>query len=170
MRPDFPTRLPKHPLNTALLDYLREQGSPPSGPDDWTLGEWQLHTHPDLMYRLKDLGLGVPLSAAYGVPLLAYKGVAAALAMGTSALLLRLPKAPADLEEARWPFPELTRHGWRAVDAWQSDLRSIEGDHRLLLAVEQALLHTRDLMSQAVLPLSTTKSVPTTDEASSEAR
>lgn len=42
--------------------------------------------------------------------------------------------------------------------------------HRLLMAIEQALSHTRDLISQAVFPLSTTKSVPTTDEASSEAR
>ncbi|MCX5334250.1 MULTISPECIES: hypothetical protein [unclassified Streptomyces] len=146
MRPDLPTRLPKHPLNTALLDHLREQGSPPSGPDDWTLGEWQLHTHPDLMYRLKDLGLGVPLNAAYGVPLLAYKGVAAAVAMGTDTLLLRLPSVPDGLE-ADTPVPALTRHGWRAVNAWQPRLRSIDGDHRLLLAVEQALLHTRDLIS-----------------------
>ncbi|MEV7884066.1 hypothetical protein ACWD3I_11175 [Streptomyces sp. NPDC002817] len=150
MRPDLPTRLPSHPLNTALLDYLRATAAPPNGPDgpdDYTLGEWQLHAHPDLLDRLEELALGVPLNAAYGIPLLAHKGVAAVAAQGTGTLLMRLPGPPADLEEGRWPVPELTGHGWWTVDAWQRDLRIVEGDHRLLMAIEQALSHTRDLMS-----------------------
>ena len=147
MRPDLPTRLPKHPLNTPLLEYLRAQGAPPGGPGDYTLGEWQLHAHPDLLDRLQELALGVPLNAAYGIPLLAHMGVAAVAAQGTGTLLMRLPEAPAGLREGRWPVPELTAHGWVTVDAWQSDLRIIEGEHRLLMAIEQALSHTRDLMS-----------------------
>jgi hypothetical protein len=139
--------LPKHPLNTALLDYLRARGAPPSRPGDYALGEWQMHAHPDLLDRLTELALGMPLSAAYGIPLLAHKGVAAVAAQGMGTLLMRLPEAPTDLRESYWPVPELTGHGWVTVDAWQSDLRIIEGEHRLLLAIERALAHTRDLMS-----------------------
>jgi hypothetical protein len=130
-----------------LLAFLRAQGSPPSGPDDYALGEWQLHTHPDLMERLAALGLGASLHAAYGVPLLARKGVAAVAATGMDRLLMRLPAEPADLKAAT-PVPALARDGWWAVDAWQSDLTTIEGDHRLLTAVDQALTHTRHLIGR----------------------
>ena len=45
--------LPDLPQNATLLDHLRSQASPPSGPSaDYTLGTWQLHTHPDLLGRL----------------------------------------------------------------------------------------------------------------------
>jgi hypothetical protein len=144
MRADPPQIRSDHPRNAALLAFLRAQGSAPSGPDDYTLSEWQLHTHPDLMDRLAELGLGAPLHAAYGVPLLARKGVAAVVATGTSRLLLRLPAAPADLKPST-PVPGLDRDGWWAVDAWQSDLTTVEGDHRLLTAVDRALTHARDL-------------------------
>lgn len=46
-----PQELPDLPQNAALLEFLREQASPPSGPGDYTLGSWQLHTHPDLIGR-----------------------------------------------------------------------------------------------------------------------
>lgn len=145
MRADPPQILPDHPRNAALLAFLRAQGSPPSGPDDYALGAWQLHTHPDLMERLARLGLGAPLHAAYGVPLLARKGVAAVAATGMDRLLLRLPAAPTDLRPSM-PEPALERDGWWAVDAWQSDLTTVEGDHRLLTAVDRALTYTRDLV------------------------
>lgn len=44
--------LPDVPQNAALLEYLREQASPPSGPDDYTLGPWQLRSHPNLITAL----------------------------------------------------------------------------------------------------------------------
>ncbi|PWI18546.1 hypothetical protein DI272_33705 [Streptomyces sp. Act143] len=144
MRADLPQILPDHPRNAALLAFLRAQGAAPSGPHDYALGEWQLHTHPDLMERLAALGLGAPLHAAHGVPLLARKGVAAVAATGTSRLLLRLPAAPTGLEPST-PVPALERDGWWAVDAWQSALSTVEGDHRLLTAVDQALAHALSL-------------------------
>jgi len=33
-------QLPDLPLNAALLDYLRGQVRPPTGPDDYALGSW----------------------------------------------------------------------------------------------------------------------------------
>jgi hypothetical protein len=50
--------LPDLPQNASLLDFLRSQASPPSGPGDYALGAWQLHTHPDLMDRLCELAPG----------------------------------------------------------------------------------------------------------------
>ncbi|MFI8532553.1 hypothetical protein ACIGMX_20210 [Streptomyces aquilus] len=147
MREDLPQILADHPRNAALLAFLRAQGCAPSGPHDYALGAWQLHTHPDLMDRLAELGLGAPLHAAYGVPLLAREGVAAVAATGTNRLLLRLPAAPADLEPST-AVPGLDRDGWWAVDAWQSELTTVEGDHRLLTAVDRALVHARALVGR----------------------
>ncbi|WP_460073760.1 hypothetical protein [Streptomyces sp. YKOK-I1] len=143
MRSELPSLGPEHPRNAALLGFLRAQGSRPSGPDDHVLGGWQLHTHPDLLERLAQLAPHAPLHAAYGVPILAYAGIAAAAGLGTSTLLLRLPAAPADLE-AGTPFPDLVDDGWRAVDAWQSALPSAEGNRRLSGAVRGALAGVRD--------------------------
>jgi len=50
--------LPDLPQNTVMLSYLRGQASPPAGPDDWLLGSWQLHAHPDLFRVLRDLAPG----------------------------------------------------------------------------------------------------------------
>jgi hypothetical protein len=50
--------LPDVPQNPALPEYLREQASPPIGPDDYTLGAGQLHTHPDLIAALRELAPG----------------------------------------------------------------------------------------------------------------
>ncbi|MCX4993160.1 MULTISPECIES: hypothetical protein [unclassified Streptomyces] len=146
MRLDLPSIRAEHPRNAALLDFLRAQGCPPSGPDDYALGEWQLHTHPDLLDRLAELARRAPLHAAYGVPVLAREGVAAAAALGTSVLLVRLPAAPTDLE-AGTPAPFLAGHGWQAVDAWQSGLPCAEGARRLSGAVRRALAGARDLAS-----------------------
>jgi hypothetical protein len=146
MRLDLPSIRAEHPQNAALLDFLRAQGSPPSGPDDYALGEWQLHTHPDLLDRLAQLASRAPLHAAYGVPVLAYEGIAAAAALGTSTLLVRLPAAPTNLEVGT-PVPSLADHGWCAVDAWQSELPSAEGARRLSGAIQGALANARELTS-----------------------
>jgi hypothetical protein len=39
----------------AGREFLRGQASPPSGPDDYMLGSWQLHTHHDLIGRLREV-------------------------------------------------------------------------------------------------------------------
>ena len=143
MRLDLPSIRAEHPLNAALLDFLRAQGCPPGGPDDYALGAWQLHTHPDLLDRLAELARHAPLHAAYGVPVLAREGIAAVAAVGTSVLLVRLPAAPSGLE-AGTSVPFLAGHGWQAVDAWQSELPSAEGTRRLSGTVRRALAGVRD--------------------------
>ncbi|MGW2562905.1 hypothetical protein ACWCXB_27380 [Streptomyces sp. NPDC001514] len=146
MRPGTPPRLPDLPQNAALLEFLRAQASPPSGPHDWTLGEWQLHTHTDLWGRLTRLVPGHPLHAAYGVPVLAHEGIAAAVVLGMGTLLVRLPSPPHSLK-AGGPRPPLTDHGWQSVDPWQSHLLSAEGDRRLSGVLRGALAHARELIA-----------------------
>ncbi|MFJ8112117.1 hypothetical protein [Streptomyces sp. NPDC096132] len=146
MRLDLPSIRAEHPRNAALLDFLRAQGSRPNGPDDYALGEWQLHTHPDLLDRLAQLAPDSPLHAAYGVPVVAYSGIAAAAALGTSTLLVRLPAAPMNLEAAT-PVPSLADDGWWEVDAWQGRLPSAQGTRRLSGAVQGALAYARDRTS-----------------------
>ncbi|MFF3379316.1 hypothetical protein ACFYXF_40980 [Streptomyces sp. NPDC002680] len=146
MRSDLPSINAEHPQNTALLDFLRAQASPPHGPNDYALGEWQLHTHPDLLDRLAQLAPRVPLHAAYGVPVLSYEGIAVAAALGTSTLLVRLPTAPPKLKVGR-PDSSLADHGWQEIDAWQGELPSAEGDRRLSGVIRGALANTRDLAS-----------------------
>jgi hypothetical protein len=58
--------LPDLPQNTVMLNYLRGQASPPADPNDWLLGSWQLHAHPDLFRVLRDLAPVRQLTAAYG--------------------------------------------------------------------------------------------------------
>ncbi|UIX29988.1 hypothetical protein [Streptomyces sp. GQFP] len=146
MRQDLPSISAEHPQNAALLDFLQAQGSPPHGPNDYALGEWQLHTHPDLLDRLAQLAPRVPLHAAYGVPVLAYEGIAVAAALGTSTLLVRLPTAPPRLKVGL-PDPSLAAHGWQEIDAWQGELPSAEGDRRLAGVIRGALANVRDLAS-----------------------
>lgn len=146
MNVDLSSISPEHPQNAALLDFLRAQGSPPTGPNDYALGAWQLHTHPDLLDRLAQLAPHAPLHAAYGIPVLAYEGIAAAAALGTSTLLVRLPTVPTNLK-ADTPIPSLAEHGWQTVNAWQSELPSAEGTHRLSDAVQGALANVRNLTS-----------------------
>ena len=147
MSPGPPVReLPEGPFNAALLEFLRGRGARPHGVNDMALGGWQLHTHPDLESRLTELAPGQPLYAAYGVPLLARGEVAAAVAMGTSTLLVRLPRPPTDLE-AGDPLPPLTDQGWYSVSPWQTGLPSAEGLRRLSGLVRGALEHAADLAS-----------------------
>jgi hypothetical protein len=91
--------LPDLPQNGSLLKFLRSQASLPSGPGRaYALGAWELHTHPDLMDRLCELAPGWPLTAAYGVPLLACEGVAAAVTVGTGWLAARIDRLPANIK------------------------------------------------------------------------
>ncbi len=132
--------LPDLPSNAVMLGYLRGQASPPSGPDDYVLGSWQLHTHPDLLETLCNFAPELPLTAAYGVPLLACEGVAAVVALGTDWLAVRLDDLPAgvvDGDPAReWPF---VGQGWQVVELWQNSGQAL----RELVAA--ALAHAANL-------------------------
>jgi hypothetical protein len=116
--------LPETPHNAALLDYLKGQATPPDGPGDYTLGSWQLHKHPDLMALLRQLAPGWPLTAAYGVPLLASEGIAA---LGTDWLAVRIDHLPPDTETEDSDHPEWTFiHGdWHVIPIWQSNLSEL---------------------------------------------
>ncbi|WP_329122979.1 hypothetical protein [Streptomyces sp. NBC_01465] len=78
------------------------------------------------------------LRIAYGVPVLAREGIAAAVALGTSTLLVRLPTLPPHLRTGQ-PSPPLTEHGWLSVDPWQSGLPTAEGISQLSGVLGQAL-------------------------------
>ncbi|MFE7560134.1 hypothetical protein [Kitasatospora sp. NPDC057500] len=132
------------PENRALVAHLRERATLPSGPGDYTLGPWQLHTHPDLCDRLSELAPRHPVEALYGMPVLAFEGVAAAFAYGTSGLLVRLPALPEGIEPGP-PRPALTDGEWRSVDPFPQNYTSTEGNARLTALVREALLHARDL-------------------------
>jgi hypothetical protein len=139
-------QLPVVPANAALLDYLRAQALLPSGPDDYALGFWQLHTHPDLMGRLRDLAPGWPLTAAYGVPLLARDGVAAVVAFGTGWLAIRVGYLPPDIETVEpnpaWSF---AGDGWKFISPWQSQLPAADGTRVLRDLVSAALAHAASI-------------------------
>lgn len=131
--------LPDLPQNAVILSYLRGQASPPSGPDDWVLGSWQLHAHTDLIGILRSLAPGWPLTAAYGLPLLAWDGVAAVVAFGTDFLALRIDDLPADVDDTcPYPHPErlFVGPGWSVVPIWRSHLHELAAD---------ALLHAGEL-------------------------
>ncbi|MFD4905344.1 hypothetical protein [Kitasatospora purpeofusca] len=136
--------LPELAENRILLAYFRERATPPSRPEDRALGAWQLRTHPDHCEWLASLVPGHPVEGAYGVPVLAFEGVAAAVAIGTSGLLVRLPTLPADIEPGPAVRP-LTDGEWRSVPTVLADLRSSESEARIAEVVRSALLHARDL-------------------------
>jgi hypothetical protein len=140
-------QLADHSANQVLLDYLQAQARRPSTPLDHTyaLDGWELHTHPDLLERLKELAPDeTPVIPLFGVPTLAANAIIAIAALGTDWLMVRLPQLPDDLETLD-PIPPLTDHGWHAVSAWQSETSSAEGKRRLTQLVNEALHHAHNL-------------------------
>lgn len=139
--------LADHPANRVLVDYLRAQARRPGTPHDHTysLDGWVLHTHPELLGRLSQIAPDdIPVIPLFGVPALAANGIAAVVALGTSWLMVRLPRLPNDLETLD-PVLPLADHGWHAVCAWQSEIPSAEGRRRLTLLVNDALQYARNL-------------------------
>jgi hypothetical protein len=138
--------LPDVPANAALLEFLRGQASPPDGPGDYTLGSWQLHTHPDLIERLRELAPGWPLTAAYGVPMLAGEGVAAVVALGTDWLAVRAGFLPPEVETEE-PAPQWSfAHGdWHVLRPWQSQLSGADAQLMLKAVVSAALADAASL-------------------------
>ncbi|MPZ84931.1 MAG: hypothetical protein GEV28_32920 [Actinophytocola sp.] len=136
---------PDLPQNQDLLSYLREHACRPGGPGDHVLGEWQLHTHPDLVERLELVAPdGCPLIPLFGVPVLAADGIVAVAALGTSWLLVKIPELPTGVELAA-PLPPLTDQGWHAVNAWQSALPDTEGQRKVSQLLAAALRHVNDI-------------------------
>jgi hypothetical protein len=138
--------LPDLPQNGSLLGFLRGQASPPKFGRADALGAWELHTHPDLMDRLCDLAPGWPLTAAYGVPLLASDGVAAVVALGTDWLAVRIDHLPANIKTLE-PAPTWTfaSGDWRMLDPWQGQLSSADGTRVLRGLVGGALSYAASL-------------------------
>ncbi|MEE4491078.1 hypothetical protein [Streptomyces sp. BE230] len=134
------------PQNTALLELLRQQ-SVPRERGSHVDGGWELHTHPDLVERLEDLAPQWPVLATFGVPVLAAKGIAGVVALGTGTLLVRLPEAPAELLEPAEPCPPLTDpgQGWYSLCPWQSELPSAESKRLLPLLLQHALSYAASL-------------------------
>jgi hypothetical protein len=139
--------LPDLPQNAALLDFLRGQASPPTGPDDWALGAWQLHTEPDMMAALLELAPGWPLTAAYGVPLLANEGIAAVIALGSAWLVVRIDHLPPGIETDDDPPPEwsFARDGWHILSLVQSQLSGAGCERTMRELVAAALAHAASL-------------------------
>jgi hypothetical protein len=143
--------LPDVPQNAALLEYLRGQACPPSGPDDYTLGSWQLHTHPDLIAALRELAPGWPLTAAYGVPLLASEGIAAVVALGTDWLAFQIDELPPGVETEDDPPSEwlsFTRDGWHILSVVQERIPRGEVGPTLRMLVAAALAHAASLATR----------------------
>lgn len=143
--------LPDISQNSALLRYLRGQANSPSGPDDYTLGPWQLHTHPDLMARLETLAPGWPLTAAYGIPLLASEGIAAVAAFGTDLLAIRIDQLPSNIEvednqEPAWR--PCIRDGWHLLSPIQDKIPRGEVGSTLRELAAASLAHAAGLATK----------------------
>ncbi|WP_328314725.1 hypothetical protein OG432_33565 [Streptomyces sp. NBC_00442] len=140
------TMLPDLPQNRVLLDVLREQGVP-QDKHGFPYEGWELHTHPDLVERLGDLAADWPAVAAYGMPVLAAKGVAAVVARSMGMLLVRLPEAPPGSLKRQAAWPPLTDpgQGWYSLCAWQSEIPSAESKRQLSSLVLHALSYAASL-------------------------
>ena len=139
------------PPDAALLDYLRGQASPPSGPDDFTLGSWQLYARPDLVERLSALAPGWPLSAAYGIPLLASAGIAAVVALGSDWLAVRIDQLPPGIVTEDDPEPawlSFAGDGWHILSPVQSQLPGADIGPALRQLVAAALANAASLASK----------------------
>ena len=124
-------REPESPDDAKLRAVLRRQSVEPSDQQrsSWDIDAYELHAHPDLIDRLRELSEGSERSVApmFGLPVLVRPGGHVfAIAVGTSTLLLRLDEEPTDVRLPSKPgWFDLA--GWFALDAWQPDLPSTEG-------------------------------------------
>lgn len=120
----------RHPENRRVLDALLNRIVPPSPAETgqpWSLGGFDLRTHPDLHLRLQEIARGLPPScetSAWGCPLLAVPGgLIFALAAGTRELAFRLPERLLGeiRERGGEPAPEYGP-GWVRFDPWCPDV------------------------------------------------
>ncbi|MCA1702124.1 MAG: hypothetical protein LC808_02185 [Actinobacteria bacterium] len=103
-------RDPEPPDDAKLRAVLRRQSAEPSGQQrsPWDIDAYELHAHPDLIDRVRELSEGSERSVApmFGLPVLVRPGRHAfAIAVGTSTLSLRLDEEPTDVRL-------LSKPGW----------------------------------------------------------
>jgi hypothetical protein len=126
--------------NGDLLVSLRSQAVWHATLQPYDLDHYQLHTHPDLVERLEELGHDCPakLLPVYGISLLVRSGDRPfALAVGTGALLVKLSEVPEGLSGCDLPT-WFSAAGWVGVDPWQSDLQGELATERLRLCIRAA--------------------------------
>ncbi len=125
------SRDPEPPDDAKLRAVLQRQSAQPSDQQrsSWDIDAYELHAHPDLIDRLRELSEGSERSVVpmFGLPVLVRPSRHAfAVAVGTSTLLLRLDEGPTDVRLLSKPgWFDLA--GWFAFDAWQTDLPDTEG-------------------------------------------
>jgi hypothetical protein len=112
--------------NTLLLESLRSQAIWHEARQPYDIDHYELHTHPDFLELLEELGRGCParLVPAYGIALLVRgddRPFAAAVSMHT--LLVKVSEQPSGLRGCALPT-WFVAPGWVGVDSWQPDLRS----------------------------------------------
>ena len=117
-------------LLAAVQTFAKPKQRTPSDP--YVVDGYELHTHPDLIDRLKNLMASTPeakLEFAFGVPMLCTPaGLVFAIAGGTFSLSLLLP------EEETWgePHPAYGRQ-WRQGFAWAVGRpHALEDEHQLV--------------------------------------
>jgi hypothetical protein len=100
------------------------------------------------MERLRLLAPRWPLTAAYGVPLLARDGVAAVVALGTDWLVVRVETMPAEINtEGLAPGWSFVTADWHVISPWQSDRTAADGARILQDLVTSALAYAARLAS-----------------------
>ncbi|WP_020525329.1 hypothetical protein [Catelliglobosispora koreensis] len=123
------------PANAAIIGYLRSSATPHRPGHGMEYGGWELMTHPDLGEMFGKLAGRSSVVPVFGRPAVVEHGVIAAVAVGTTWLLFRLPSPPAGVEMNK-PITALEGTGWYAVSAWQPDS---DGDSRLKSVLRDAL-------------------------------
>jgi hypothetical protein len=125
---------PDLPPNRQVLDHLRESASRATVGDPFAAGEWQLHTHPDLVDRMAELAEGHPVVLTYGVAVVPANGIIAITALGMYGLMVRIP-VPPDLRPTDSVSTPLA--GWHAVRAFPAT----NAEPRLRQLVAAAIRH-----------------------------
>ena len=126
------------PFNEPIIRHLRSQATPGHDPS-WDLEGWELHVHPDLSERFAQVSpTGVDLIPVYGAHVLAASGVAAGFVTGMHHIFLRLPVEPTEVAPRLDGAAFFAAPDWYAIDAWQSDVSTEVGLHRLRTLTDTA--------------------------------
>jgi hypothetical protein len=113
------------PTNAPLLSWLRSQAVAGGG-TGYEIDAWELHTHPDLVDRLRELAPEGSFVPMYGVPTLVHpSGVVFAYAIGTSGLVVREAIPLPDGVRTDVPYPRLD--GWVSLEPWPVDIEMRAG-------------------------------------------
>ena len=100
---------------------------------------------------LQALAPGWPLTAAYGIPLLASEGIAAVAAFGTDFLAVRIDHLPPGIETEDDQHPQwlpFIRDGWHIITPWQDRLPPGQTGPTLSKLAAAALAHAASLATR----------------------